>query len=219
MPHRFRRLLVLLLLFMILLFLLRKADVFPSLKNVFAPKKIMVDETPLLVTQIKSIAQLLTIEASNEVVVDSTRLPFGLPPQVLRKLPANPLQFLGAAKLVLIVRGRIRAGVNLELVGENNIHVRGDSLFVQLPPARIFEILTNPTDVETFIEKGSWDPAAATALQTKARHQLVQQALSRGLLRQADVNARQLIYGLLKNTGYSYLEVTTASQVNPSSGK
>jgi hypothetical protein len=219
MAHPFRRFLGLFLILAVLLLLLRKTEVFDSLKKAFAPKKITVDETPLLVTQIRSIAQLLTIEALNEVVVDSTRSPFGLPPEVLKNLPATPLRFLGASQLVLIVRGTVRAGVNLEQIDETHIRIIGDSLFIQLPPAVVFDIITNPSDVETFIEKGEWTPAAATALQAEARQQLVQQALARGLLQQANSNARQLVYGLLKNTGYAYIQVTTAPQVNPSSGK
>jgi hypothetical protein len=199
--------------------LLRKTEVFNSLKNVFAQKEMKVDETPLLVTQIKSIAQLLTIEALNEVVVDSTRSPFGLPKEVLKNLPATPLRFLGASQLVLIVRGTVRAGVNLEQIDERSIRIKGDSLFVQLPPAVVFDIITNPSDVETFIEKGAWNSVAATALQAKARQQLAQQALARGLLQQANSNARQLIHGLLKNSGYAYIQITTAPQVHPSSGK
>jgi hypothetical protein len=113
----------------------------------------------------------------------------------------------------------VRAGVNLEQIDERSIRIKGDSLFVQLPPAVVFDIITNPSDVETFIEKGAWNPAAATALQAKARQQLVQQALARGLLQQANSNARQLIHGLLKNSGYAYIQVTTAPQVHPSSGK
>jgi hypothetical protein len=123
MAHRFRRFLVLFLILAVLLLLLRKTEVFDSLKKAFAPKEIKVDETPLLVTQIRSIAQLLTIEALNEVVVDSTRSPFGLPPEVLKNLPATPLRFLGASQLVLIVRGTVRAGVNLEQIDEKK-HIR-----------------------------------------------------------------------------------------------
>jgi hypothetical protein len=219
MAHRFWRFVFPFLLPVVLLLLLRKTEAFNSLKNVFAQKEIKVDETPLLVTQIKSIAQLLTIEALNEVVVDSTRSPFGLLPEVLKNLPTTPLRFLGASQLVLIVRGTVRAGVNLEQIDERSIRIIGDSLFVALPPAIVFDIITNPFDVETFIEKGEWNPAAATALQAKARQQLVQQALAQGLLQQANNNARQLIYGLLKNTGYAYIQVTTAPQVHPSSGK
>jgi hypothetical protein len=95
MAYRVRRFMVLFLILVVLLLLLRKTEVFNSLKNVFAQKEIKVDETPLLVTQIRSIAQLLTIEALNEVVVDSTRSPFGLPPEVLKNLPATPLRFFG----------------------------------------------------------------------------------------------------------------------------
>jgi hypothetical protein len=214
-----RRFLIITAAILLVLLLVQRTTLFPSFKNVFKPNPVVVDERPLLVTQVKNIAQLMTVEAYNEVVVDSTRYPMGIPPQVFRRMPLNPLQFLSAAQLVLIVRGKVIAGVDLKSFDRNNIRVHGDSLFIQLPHAAVFEVITNPSDVETFIEKGDWDAAAATTLKIRARNQLVLQAIAQGALRQADAKARQLVYTFFMNAGYKYVVVSTGIQQQTPSGK
>lgn len=207
------------LLLLILIFLAwRYASPFSSFKNLFKPKPVVVDDALLVVTEIKNIAQLMTVEAYNEVVIDSTRYPFGVPPSVFNAIPGNPLGLLGSSQLVLIVRGKVIAGVDLKAFGQNNIRLKNDSLFVQLPSATVLDIITNPSDVETFMERGTWNEAAATTLKIKARNKLVQQALTQGILQQADGKARNIVYGFLKNLGYKTVTVTTAVQLNRNVG-
>ncbi len=219
MTRMLRRLLLFILLFLVVMLLIRKTNLVPSLRNVFTSKAVVVDETPLLVTEIRNIAQLMTVEAYSEVVVDSTRYPLGIPPRIFNAIPGNPLGLFGASQLVLIVRGKVIVGVDLKNINANNVLVKGDSLFVQLPRAQVLDIITNPSDVETFIERGNWDERAATVLKVRARNKLVQQALAQGALQQADSKARQLVYELLKNTGYKWITVTTAIGQNTASGK
>jgi hypothetical protein len=202
-----------------LFFLARHTTLFDGLKNIFKPAPVLVDETPLLVAQIKNIAQLMTVEAYNEVVVDSIRYPFGIPPRVFKAIPGNPLAFFGASQLVLIVRGKVVAGVDLQKLDTSNIRLKGDSLLIQLPRAAVLDVITNPSDVETFIEQGDWDQPAATALTLQARDRMVQQAVAQGALQQADARARHLVHELFKNAGYKNVFVITALQVTAPSGK
>lgn len=219
MTRTLRRFIILVLLVAGFFLVTRHTTVFAPFENLFKPKPVVVDETPLLVAQIKNIAQLMTIEAYNEVVVDSTRFPFGIPPQVAKRLPANPLQFFGAAQLVLIVKGKVVAGVDLQKLDSNGVRLQNDSLFIQLPRAAVLDVITNPSDVETFIEKGEWNEAAATILKVRARNQMVQQAIAQGALQQADARARQLVYELFKAAGYKNVTVTTGIQITTPAGK
>jgi Protein of unknown function (DUF4230) len=214
-----RRLLVAVFVAAVLFFLARHTSLFPTFKNPFREKAILVDQTPLLVNEIRDIAQLMTVEAYNEVVVDSTKYPFGISPRIFNAIPGHPLTLLGGSQLVLIVKGKVIAGVDLKTLDSNNVQIKGDSLFVQLPSAHVLDVITNPSDVETFIETGTWTEVASVALQNKARNQLVQQALAQGALQQADAKARSLVYELLKNMDYKAVFVTTAVQVNAPLGK
>lgn len=209
MNRSLRRLFIIILLLFTVVFVVKRMHVFPSIGSLFKPKPVVVDESPLIVTQVKSLAQLMTVEVYNEVVVDSMRFPLGVPPQLFNAIPGNPLGLFGASQLVLIVRGKVICGVNLQTLDTAAIRLRNDSLFISLPPAQVFDVITNPSDVETFIEKGTWSEAAATALKLKARQQLLNQAIAQGALTQADSKARELVYGFLKNLNYKYVAVST----------
>ena len=45
---------------------------FPSLSKLWKPAEVTIDKTPVIITQVKAIAQLITISAYDEIVVDST---------------------------------------------------------------------------------------------------------------------------------------------------
>src|SRR5688500_1145619 len=52
--------------------LIKKFKLLPNLNNLFAPSPVVLDETPILIKEIKSIAQLVTVTAFDEVVIDSS---------------------------------------------------------------------------------------------------------------------------------------------------
>src|SRR5690349_8695803 len=53
------------------LFLLRQLDLIPSWKQVFSSAPLEIDETPVLVKEIREMASLITVTGYDEVVVDS----------------------------------------------------------------------------------------------------------------------------------------------------
>jgi hypothetical protein len=56
-----------------IVYLLQQANIIPSFKNIFKPKAVLIDNTPILITEIKSMAQLMTITVYDEVVLDSVK--------------------------------------------------------------------------------------------------------------------------------------------------
>ena len=51
--------------------LLSKLNLLPSLGDLLAPKAVQIDETATIVKDIQPLAQLVTLSAYNEIVVDS----------------------------------------------------------------------------------------------------------------------------------------------------
>jgi hypothetical protein len=180
--------------------LLQQAAIQP-LRNMFKAKPIVVDESPLVVTNIRSLAQLMTIEYYDEVVADSSRKA-GI-------LPFPPYIFPTKQSLVLVVKGRLLAGLDLEQLGTNNISGNRDSITIMLPRAQVLEVEMNPSDVETFVEKGQWNHNAVAALTAKAREQMLQNAAAQGILRRADEKAKNLVEQLMLNAGYKKVVVIT----------
>lgn len=182
--------------------LLRRTDVLPKWKNPFAAQPITIDNTPLLVKNVRSIAQLMTIEYFDEVVVDSTQ-------NSTKLLPLPPFVFPVKQSLVLVVKGRLVAGLNLSHLDSSNFNGNSDSLHIRLPKARVLEVIVNPTDVETFSEEGTWNQQAVTALKAKAQYRITKNALNQGVLRRSDEKARNLVEQLMVNAGYKKVVATT----------
>lgn len=182
--------------------LLHRTDILPKWKNPFAEAPITIDNTPLLVKNIRSIAQLMTIEYYDEVVVDSTN-------NSSKLLPLPPFVFPVKQSLVLVVKGRLIAGLDLSRMDSTHFSGNTDSLHIVLPRAKVLAVIVNPTDVETFSEEGQWSQQAIAALKAKAQYRITKNALNQGVLRRSDEKARNLVEQLMVNAGYRKVEVTT----------
>lgn len=181
------------------LWLLQRASLLPF-RKLFEAKPITVAESPLLVKNIRAIAQLLTIEYYDEVVVDSTRGPsiMSVPPYI----------FPMWQTLVLVVRGRLLAGLDLLRLDSSHISGSRDSVAIRLPRAQVLEVEMNPSDVETFAERGVWNQQAVAALTGKAKRQMLRNAASQGVLQRADAKAKDLVEQLMQNAGFKKVTIT-----------
>ncbi|MEO5651123.1 MAG: DUF4230 domain-containing protein [Ginsengibacter sp.] len=151
-------------------------------------------------------AQLITITFTDEIVMDTAKIGNGMP----SLLPANIGTLLVPAidRLVIIGRGKVIVGANLKDLRENDIQVTGDSIHVILPHAKIIQTIMNPSDFETFDEKGNWNEAAVTALKIKIRNQINVHALQQKVLQQADERCKNIMESFLKNTGFKKVAIT-----------
>jgi hypothetical protein len=58
----------------IIYLVLSRLNIIPSLSNLFKSKPVTIDNTPVLVKEVKNIAQLMTMSSYDEVVVDTAKL-------------------------------------------------------------------------------------------------------------------------------------------------
>lgn len=180
-------------------YLLAKADWLPSLGELVRPKAVRIDETPVVVAEIRKLAEWTTIVAYDEVVEDTMRT----------ESSPNPLSALsGPDRLVLVVKGTVRAGTDLAAMGEGDVTRIGDSVAVTLPPARIIDVSVNPSGVETFMESGQWPGEAFERVKIKARDRIRDRALQQGILSRADRRAAMLMENLLRQSGFEKTGVT-----------
>jgi hypothetical protein len=66
----------------------------------------------------------------------------------------------------------------------------------------------NPSDVETFSERGQWNQDAVVALEAKARVKILRNAMAQGVLRRADAKALDLVEQLFLNAGFKKVVIT-----------
>ena len=202
----FRNYILVVLGIVIAIALLQRFRVFPSWENLFVAKPVAIEETPILVSEIRELAEMITVTAFDEVVVDSIK-----PSQfdVIRNITGFSVPALSpsADRLVIVARGKVMAGVDLANLMPDDIYVEKDSIRMTLPPARVFDVITNPSDFSTFSETGDWPPAAAAALKTQARDKILRRALNQGILDRANVRAAAVLENFLRSLGYSRISV------------
>lgn len=175
--------------------------VIPLIKSIFKSKELVIDKTPIIIKEIKSIGQLITYSFSDEVVADTTIVTRGSAfvntfNKFIPVLPSADKQ------LVLIGRGKILIGTNLALLGDSSVSIRNDTVRVHLPPPQILDAILNPSDFETFVEKGQWSNQEVILVKAKARRKMIEHALRQNILPKADAKAKNTMETFLRSMGY-----------------
>lgn len=204
-----RNILLIILLAMVAWWLMGKLNILPSLGNIFKPKEVVIDQTPIVIRQIKPLAQLATITAYTEVTADSTvRTTVG---ERLRDV-INPFSPGVAMERQLIVVGKvvIHAGVNLEKLTPQDVFVSGDSVSIRLPAAEILDVIVNPSGTDIFLEEGEWSNAAVVAMKERIRQKAETEVKANGILFQADERARDVLLNFFRAAGFTKITITKA---------
>lgn len=194
---------------LLIIFLFQKINWLPSFKNIFSSKPVLIEETPIIIKEINTLAQLITVTFTDEVIMDTAKIGNGMPS--LLPTAIGTILTPGIDKLVIIGRGKVLAGTDLKNLQEKDISVTGDSIHVILPHAKILQTIINPSGFETFVEDGTWNEDAVTALKIKIRNEINQHALQQNILQQADIRCRNIIESFLKNTGFKKIEVSVSN--------
>ncbi len=163
----------------------------------FSSKPVIIDNTPLVIKEIKSLAQLNTATMYQEIVVDS--------------VAPGIVSFAIPREIVLIVKGKVTAGINLDEIKDQDITVNGDSIHIILPQAVVKDVIINPSAIETFYEKGKWSNKEITPLKLSARNKLLQEANKSRLLEKADSKARLVMENFFLSAGFRKAVVVTGS--------
>lgn len=196
---------ILIVIILAVIFLFQKINLFPSFKDLFKSQPLVIEETPIILKEINTLAQLVTVTFTDEIVMDTAKIGNGLPS--LLPTGIGTMLVPGIDRLVMIGRGKVLAGTDLKNIRNEDIQVTGDSIHVILPHAEILQAIMNPSDIETFEESGAWDDDAATALKIKIRNEVTRRAIQQNILQQADERCNNIIEAFLKNTGFKKVEI------------
>lgn len=199
-----RNVLLIMVLGLATLWLFKKYSVLPSFDNLFKPKPVLIENTPVVVKQIQAIAQLVTISAYEELVADTLAMDIKT-----LQLPLLPAIRLAARerKLVIIGKTTTHIGIDMQQMRDTDISGTKDSIHIILPAAQILNVIVNPSDVEVFIEEGKWDNAAVVNLKNKIRFLALSDAMSRGLLGQSERKAVDILTNFFKAAGYKQVVI------------
>lgn len=178
---------------LVIILVIKKMDWLP--KNIFSSKPVIIDETPILIKEIRSLGQLITASFYDEVVVDSTIKNY------IGPIPT------ASSQLVIIARGKVLAGIDLKTLEDRAVTVRKDSVWMQLPPAKILDVIINPGDYETFEETGNWSPESVTSLKLNAKTIITARASNKNILDKANSKAKSVIEDFLHAAGFKIIHL------------
>jgi hypothetical protein len=155
--------------------------------GLFGPPAPPVVTQQMVVEQLRSVAKLVATEMTLRDVVIYEQTRFGA-----RK------------RALLVVTGRVSAGIDLEEGAEVRIDSAARSITVSLPPAEIISV--DVLDVTTYDERAGllnpFRPEDRDAIQRMVRAQLGTAARNSGILSHADQSAARVLTELLGRDGY-----------------
>lgn len=160
-----------------------------------------IDDTPIHIESIRSIAEISTVNYKDEVVMDSVIRHKGNSTWTWldsRKMYDKYLNSNIKRRLTIIVRGEVRFGVDLS---ESNYTIRQteDSIFIQLPESKILDVVVSPSRTEIFQEQGKWTDRERKSLELKAKAKLIKNAKSLKLDVKAEKNMRRLMRQMIRS--------------------
>jgi len=168
------------------------------------PTPTIIPDPVTIIHEVQSLARLETIQYSVEKVITA-------------ETRQGPFGFLFGDKLLLVAHGTVIAGVDLAVITESDISIDGNGIVtLQLPPAEVFiAALDNEKtyvyDREVgFLRRG--DVELESAARLAAENEILEAALSDGILEQAQTNADAYLLLLLRSLGFSNVRFTSASQ-------
>ena len=202
----FRKYILIILSLFLVVFLLQRLKIIPGLNEIFAPKEVLIENTPLLIKEIKEMAQMITITAYDEVVADSIKGSTYDVVKALTGISATPFS-PPMDRLVIIAKGRVMAGTDLLAIEETDIFTEDDSVSLKLPRARILEVVINPSDISTFTETGDWSNDAVTMVKIEARIKMEQRARDKNILTLAENRSKLLMENFLKTAGFEKVNI------------
>lgn len=157
------------------------------------PTPTILPDPVTVIQSVRSLARLETIQYSVEkVIVAETR--------------QGPFGFLFGDRLLLVAHGIVIAGIDLEKLQPGDLQVRDGMLYVALPPAEIFVAALDSEQTYIYdrdlgvLSRG--DVNLETAARRAAEAEIEKAALEDGILEQADRNAENYLYRLLRELGF-----------------
>lgn len=186
-------------------FIVNKIERMSLLEALFPQQELQIDKTANVLTGMREMATLYSACYYGEMTLvrhKKNGLVDNVVGDALSSLLGRGDKGLIQDEVCLIVSGRVRAGYDLTLLKEDDIHVSGDTITVVLPEVKILQVTVNPSDVEVFVEDGKWSHKEITELKSHARKHLIADATKAGILTKASDSGTRLLTGMLKSFGF-----------------
>src|SRR5580693_6125202 len=153
---------------------------------------------PTVVNRIQGLQRLETVVYTMDKVVSGAK--------------ENPIfpDFLAGDRLLLLVHGEVVAGIDFSSLKPGNVKVEGKQIHLYLPAAQVFDTRLDSARTRVYSRQTGLlvptDPNLESQVRQEAERQLLEAALSDGILRTAQQNASQTITTLLQGLGFEKID-------------
>ncbi|MBQ5778447.1 MAG: DUF4230 domain-containing protein [Paludibacteraceae bacterium] len=175
----------------------------------FKSDNLKIDETANVVKEIKNISEFTSACFYEEIILQEKKTSNVVDNSIVNEIAGffGKKEGLITDEIVIIAKGKVRAGFNLKKMSEDDIHINGDTLTINLPEAEIFDVIVNPSDFDIYIENGIWDEQKVAALKNKAVTKIQEDALSDGILVKASQSGVKRLSEMFKAFGFSVVKI------------
>lgn len=162
-------------------------------------------DEPAVVEGIQRLNELATVKYTTQVLVTEEENA-----EIFRQsLP----EFLTGEKVLLVAVGEVEAGVDLDELGPEDVRVTGDTVYIDLPAARILdssldEDKTRVYDRDRGVLKFRGNDGLIEEARREAEHRMVEAARDNDILTKAQDNAEASISTLVTSLGYDEVRFT-----------
>jgi hypothetical protein len=163
----------------------------------YSDDELKIDDTPVHIESIRTIAEISTVSFKDEVVIDTVEFyneSFNM---------MNPFDWKEylydrnvKRRLTIIYRGEVKYGLDLT-DGNYEISQSEDSLVIVLPKPELLDIVLTPSKTEVFQEQGQWSDGERKAMESQAKFTFKKNAEQLKLNEKAEENALDLIEKLI----------------------
>jgi phosphotransferase system HPr-like phosphotransfer protein len=164
-----------------------------SVQSIFNPQQPVVITATVMLERIQALSQLTTVRYNYSSLITTER---DMPPL---------LAALYGEKQIMVAVGHINAGIDLSQITPDNIVRDGRTLTITLPPPALQDCFLNEQTSYIVSRDTGIFARPASNLDTEARRYAIQQfrdmALENGILNDVQIQAQEVIQGLLSAIG------------------
>ncbi len=163
------------------------------MSEILNPTPTVLPDPVTVIHEIRTLARLETIQYTMEKVITVEE-------------GQNQLSFLFGDRLLFVGHGTVIAGIDLAQMNPDDMWVKGDVLYVRLPPAQVFVVTLDNQKSYVYnrdtgiLTKG--DVNLESTARSAAEKEILKAAIDDGILNQAQQNAEAYMSRLLRGLGY-----------------
>ena len=125
----------------------------------------------------------------------------------------NPFfpDFLAGDRLLMMVHGEVVAGIDFSNLKPGNVKVDGKQIHLHLPGSQVFRTRIDSAKTRVYSRQTGLlvptDPNLETQVREEAERQLLEAALTDGILKTAQQNAVLTVTSLLQGLGFEKIDI------------